>query len=419
MRILFISEYFTPKIMGGGEINLFLIAKALVKNGEDVSVLTSDHPGLKRVEIIDGIKIYRKLKTADNPSGVKNNWIRSRLFPKSIVKETKKLNKKLKFDLIHFIGTSIIAAKELRKIKRLRKVNVHLFATIESYPALCPKGDRFYHGKRECKSVCSFSKFLSCQMNSSEIGKTKNSWYLKYNLLFLYYVYNYYKKLNEGLKYCKLIAISEYVQKILLQQGRESVVIPNMLEVNKFNVKINKKKNKSKKTRILYLGSLTKFKGPQVLLKAIKGLNNVRCNLYGDGPLKEELQRYINKNNLDAEIYQPVSYDQIPEVYANHDLVVFPSIWPEPFGRIAIEAMAAGKPVIGSDVGGIRETIEKGKGILVKLGDNHELKKQILNVIENEALKKFKINGTKDVKDKYSELNVIKKIIKRYQEELK
>ena len=414
MRILFISEYFTPKIMGGGEINLFLIAKALVKNGEDVSVLTSDHPGLKRVEIIDGIKIYRKLKTADNPSGVKNNWIRSRLFPKSIVKETKKLNKKLKFDLIHFIGTSIIAAKELRKIKKLRRVNVPLFATIESYPALCPKGDRFYHGKRECKYVCSFSKFLSCQMNSSEIGKTKNSWYLKYNLLFLYYVYNYYKKLNEGLKYCKLIAISEYVQKILLQQGRESVVIPNMLEVNKFNVKINKKTNKSKKTRILYLGSLTKFKGPQVLLKAIKGLNNVRCNLYGDGPLKDELQRYINKNNLDAEIYQPVSYDQIPEVYANHDLVVFPSIWPEPFGRIAIEAMAAGKPVIGSDVGGIRETIEKGKGILVKVGDVKEIHNAIKELIINSEFKKV-IKEKREIEEKkYDEKVVIKKLITSY-----
>ena len=418
MKILFVSEYFTPKIMGGGEINLFLIAKALVKNGEDVSVLTSYHSGLKRVEIIEGIKIYRKLKTADNPSGVKNNWIRSRLFPKSIVKETKKLNKKLKFDLIHFIGTSIIAAKELRKIKGLRKDNVPLFATIESYPALCPKGDRFYHGKKECKFVCSFSKFLSCQINSSEIGKTRNSWYLRYNPLFVYYVYNYYKKLNEGLKYCKLIAISEYVQKILLQHKKKSVVIPNMLEIDKFNVKINKKKNKSKKIKVLYLGSLTKFKGPQVLLKAIKGLD-VKCNLYGDGPLKEELQNYIKRNNLDSEIHQPVSYDKIPEVYANHDLVVFPSIWPEPFGRIAIEAMAAGKPVIGSDIGGIRETIEEREGILVKAGNSHELKKQILNVTENRELKKFKVMGVKNVKDKYSELEVIKKMIKRYQETLK
>jgi len=415
MKVLFVSEYFTPKIMGGGEINLFLIAKALVKNGEDVSVLTSYHSGLKKFETIEGIKVYRKLKTADNPSGIKNNWVRSTQLPNSIVKEVQFLNKKLKFDLIHFIGTSIIAAKELWKIK------VPLFATIESYPALCPKGDRFYHGKRECKCVCLFSKFLSCQMSSSEIGKTKNSWYLKYNPLFLYYVYNYYKKLNAGLKYCKLIAISEYVQKILLQHKRKSVVIPNMLEIDKFNVssKSKNKNEKRNKTKILYLGSLTRFKGPQVLLKAIKGLNNVKCGLYGDGPLKEELNRYIKNNRLDAEIHQPVSYDQIPGVYANHDLVVFPSIWPEPFGRIAIEAMAAGKPVIGSDIGGIKETIEKGEGILVKAGDFIGLQKDILNVKENRELKNFNVNGIKNVKDKYSKLEVIKKVIKIYQEALK
>ena len=47
VKILFISEYFPPKIMGGGEINLFLLAKALSKQKIDVNVLTSDHQNLK------------------------------------------------------------------------------------------------------------------------------------------------------------------------------------------------------------------------------------------------------------------------------------------------------------------------------------------------------------------------------------
>ncbi len=57
MKILFVSEYFPPKIMGGGEINLHLLAKALVKNKNEVSVLTSDHPGLKRFEEIGEIEV--------------------------------------------------------------------------------------------------------------------------------------------------------------------------------------------------------------------------------------------------------------------------------------------------------------------------------------------------------------------------
>ena len=73
MNLLFISEYFPPKIMGGGEINLNLLAKNLVKEGVTVSVLTSYHKGLKKYEEVAGVKVYRKLKTGDNPHTILNN----------------------------------------------------------------------------------------------------------------------------------------------------------------------------------------------------------------------------------------------------------------------------------------------------------------------------------------------------------
>ena len=57
LKILIVSEYFHPKIMGGGEINLFLIAKSLVQKGAVVYLLTSYFPGLKKYEEIDGIKV--------------------------------------------------------------------------------------------------------------------------------------------------------------------------------------------------------------------------------------------------------------------------------------------------------------------------------------------------------------------------
>ena len=159
MKLLFISEYFPPNIMGGGEINLFLLAKSLVKNNIEVSILTSYNRGLKKFEKVRGINVYRKLKTGKNPRGIFNNFQRSFVFPRSVLKEAVKLNKKIDFDFIHFIGTSVIAAEKLKRLKK------KMFATIESYPALCPKGDRIYYGKCECKIKCSLSKFLSCQLD--------------------------------------------------------------------------------------------------------------------------------------------------------------------------------------------------------------------------------------------------------------
>ena len=240
-------------------------------------------------EEIKEVKIYRRLKTGQNPSTFKNNLIRSLKFPKSIQRETKKITLEIKPDIIHFIGTSIIAAPKLRSL------GIPLFATIESYPTLCPKGDRWYRGKEECKVVCSLRQFVPCQSHSKEIGKMKNKWYLKYNPFFLLFVYNHYQKLNQALQHCQLIAISDYVKNLLIQQGHASTVIPNALDLKPFQKAQKKGKDNAGKPRILFLGSLMESKGPQVLLEAIKGIN-CRCDLYGEGAMKEQLQQIIDQN---------------------------------------------------------------------------------------------------------------------------
>src|SRR3989344_2086711 len=215
-----------------------------------------------------------------------SNFVKSFFFPISISRNIQKLQKERRFDVIHFIGTSIIASK------RLSKLGIPMFATIESYPTLCPKGDRFYRGKEECKFVCSPWKFFRCQLYSGEIGKMKNKWYMRYNPLFLAYVYIYFSRLRRSLNYCTLVSISEYVKKILEMHNKPSVVIPNIVDFSKFNLSrskivstnsknensdgnnVNYSNNKEDfpKLRILYLGSLTRYKGPHILLEAIKGL---------------------------------------------------------------------------------------------------------------------------------------------------
>ena len=400
--------------MGGGEINLSLLAQALAKNNQEVSVLTSIHEDLQPYEEINQIKIYRRLKTGENPSSIKSNFKRSHLFPKSLTKEITTLAQEIKPDLIHFIGTSIIVAAAI-KDNPLTKT-IPLFATIESYPTLCPKGDRIYHGKQECKEICTYQKFTSCQKDSSEIGKMQNKAYLKYNPLFHRYLYQYYEKLNQNLKHCNLIAISQYVQNILQQQSLHSTVIPNAINQNLF---ISSKKVKKDKPHLLYLGSLTSFKGPQIILKAMKELN-CHLDLYGEGNLKAHLQKTIQENNLDATIHEAVPYDKIPEIYNKADIIIFPSIWPEPFGRIAIEGMAAGKIVIGSNIGGIKETLENNNGILFE-PDNVEELNTILDNLINKKMESIPTAAElqKTVMLKYSEQTVINKLIETYQEQLK
>ncbi|MEK6950173.1 MAG: glycosyltransferase family 4 protein [Nanoarchaeota archaeon] len=372
MKILFISEYYRPEVRGGGEINLAAVAQGLKRAGVEVLVLTSFFPALARYEEQEGVKIYRRLKTGTDPSRWLSNVQRRLLFPRSIIKEVKILAAETSFDLIHCLGTSIIAAPHLKKW------NKPLFATIESYPTLCPKGDRLYQGTKECKLVCTLPHFLRCQAKSNEIGKMKNRWYLKYNVPLLLYIYWYYRRLNTALPHCQLTAISTYVQKLLAQhQIHRVTVIPNIIDREKFS---SFGFSSFPKLRILYLGSLIESKGPQILLEAIRGIE-CRCDLYGDGILKERLSRFIEQQHLDAQIHAAVPQENVPALYAQADLVVFPSLWPEPFGRIALEAQASGVPLIASATGGIPELVSPGKGLLVEPGNSEELRRAIMTFL--------------------------------------
>ncbi len=456
MHILFISEYYPPKIMGGGEINLQTIAHALAKENHTISILTAKFPHLPTHETLNNVHIYRTLKTGTTPNSLIQNLKRRIFFPPSIIKQTISLIRKLQktnqppIDIIHFIGPSIIAAKQLKrtlnnlyihqysksfleefdKCYRVNQTplkthpktkNIPLFATIESYPALCPKGDRFYKSKHACPHICTLQKFLICQQQSTEIGKIQNHWYLKYNPLFLFSIYHYYKQLNSSLQHCHLIAISAYVQTLLTQQQHQSIIIPNALDIKPFQNAAKQLTQKSdniinnkKKPTLLYLGSLTAFKGPQIILQAIKNLN-VHLDLYSDGSLKSELQTYITQHHIDATIHPPVAYTQIPQLYQHADIILFPSLWPEPFGRIPIEAHAAGKIVIASNSGAIPETISPND-FLVPPGDPQTLHNTIQKIIEEKIKKKSKPN-TENL-TQYQEKNIAHRLINAYQKEI-
>lgn len=393
MNLLLVSEYFPPKIMGGGEINLDLIAKALAQQpGIKVAVLTAKVNGLPANEKKEGVAIYRTLRTGKKVNSWFSNLARSTLFAASAAREIKRLQKENAIDAIHFIGNSIIIAPKIKKF------NIPLFATIESYPTLCPKGDRMYLGKKECSIQCSLLHFLRCQQQSDEIGKMKNKFYLKYNPLFLLYVYRYYKRLNKALQHCRLIAISDYVKGLLTLHGQQSTVIPNIIDFKSYYFQ----QPHHKKPLILYLGSLTKYKGPFILLEAVRGLD-CRCELYGEGILREDLLGLIKEYNLDAEIFSPVPYQEVPALYAKADLIVFPSLWPEPFGRIALEAIAAGKPVIGSDIGAIRETLANAENYVFPAGDSTALRKRIQEIITISPLNDITIRPEREkIMEKYS-----------------
>ena len=80
---------------------------------------------------------------------------------------------------------------------------------------------------------------------------------------------------------------------------------------------------------------------------------------------------------------------QLAEVYRKADICVVPSLWPEPQGMVAVEAMASGKPLVASDIGGLKEVVRDGvNSLLFKPGDSEDLARKLARLIEHPELRR-------------------------------
>lgn len=143
---------------------------------------------------------------------------------------------------------------------------------------------------------------------------------------------------------------------------------------------------------------LTPWKGLEVVLRAmaltpLRNHDTVKLVIVGDEQIERGTGERERLNALAAElgIQNKVVFagfrTDIPDCMASFDLVVVPSIEPEPFGRVAIEAMAAGKPVIASEIGGLSEIIDSPTtGILVPPGNAMRLAEAISRLVDNPSL---------------------------------
>ena len=99
-----------------------------------------------------------------------------------------------------------------------------------------------------------------------------------------------------------------------------------------------------------------------------------------------------------------VSPEKVPQLYAVADVFVCPSSWSEPFGRVNIEAMATGLPVVSTNRGGIPEVVRHGKtGYLVRKSNSKTMAKYVNRLLNNRKLnKRMGLRGRKLVLKKFT-----------------
>ena len=163
-------------------------------------------------------------------------------------------------------------------------------------------------------------------------------------------------------------------------------------------------------------------KGVRVLVEAIPFILNAfpeaRFVIAGRGPLLETLQQRVAALQISHKVYFPgfVSDDEAVGLFCIADVAVFPSLY-EPFGVVALEAMACGAPVIASRVGGLMHTIEDNvTGLLVPAGDPDALADKLRQVLLDADLRERLGANARAHALTYTWPNVAEQIIQVYEE---
>lgn len=214
---------------------------------------------------------------------------------------------------------------------------------------------------------------------------------------------------NKCLKKAKnIITISPYVKYAISKSTSATFHnIPNPVRDEFY--KIN---NKEEKNRILFAGRVVPLKAINVLLEALviikETIPNIKLRVAG--PLMEKdyynkLKNFIKNNNLNKNV-EFLGLLNIPELideYAKCSIFVLPS-FTETFSLVIAQALAAGKPVVASSVGGVPSIISDGEtGFLVRVGDAGVFAERIIKLLKDESLRlRMGKNGRKVTSERFT-----------------
>jgi hypothetical protein len=227
-------------------------------------------------------------------------------------------------------------------------------------------------------------------------------------------------------------AVSGDTKKWLLKvYGRKGIankmrIIPGGVDLDTFNrnspIKIiDKKYHLEDKKVVIFSGKLTAKKGVQYLIKAAPKIKG-EVFIIGDGEERKNLEKLSKelrtKNVHFLGYFGPEAKKEFQEFYRRADVLVFPSVWDEPLGLVALEAMASSTPVVASRKGGIPLAVKNGvNGFLVRARSAKAIAKKVNLLLKNEGLRqKMGEEARKIVEEKFNWTTIAMRFHEYYQQ---
>lgn len=189
------------------------------------------------------------------------------------------------------------------------------------------------------------------------------------------------------------------------------------------NRKIFTNLNLIREKKVLFVGRLIKEKGIDQAIKvffsatSVKNLSDYKLFIAGEGKLKTKLEKKYN-NFIKAGrliFLGGVSQKRLATIFNKSKILIFTSIWREPFGMVIIESFSTGTPVIANNVGCINKIISTSSGIIIPRNNWKVFASSLRKILLNERkLNYFSKNAIKNSK-KYDWDKIVNKIINVYE----
>jgi len=232
----------------------------------------------------------------------------------------------------------------------------------------------------------------------------------------------------------KAVVLNDRLQSRLEQQKDLDVtVIPNGIDLDEFPVSSNetarvKEKYEFDTPSVMFTGTITPQKGVEVLVKAAKIVEEntdreVTFLLVGNDELDEEyanrVKEYVRTNGLEDTVRLTgyVPYEDLKALYTACDIFVLPS-YEEGMPMVLLEALASGKPLVGSDIGGIAMQVEdSSNGYLVTPGDEKMIAEHIRLLVEDEQRRQEMGEMSRQLaEDRFKWSNIVDQYLSVYHE---
>ncbi|MCB0207886.1 MAG: glycosyltransferase family 4 protein [Anaerolineae bacterium] len=403
MRVLFISAFYPPQVVGGWEQLVHDINERLKNRGHITHVLTStygvDEP--KREEGVDRLLTLESDLNHYQPT----QFVGHKRRLAENLENTRQTIENFKPDVI-FIHVMFNLSRGIAYTAEQLCPGRVVYYVANDWPHALDPHTAYWRDPAK-NPILNIAKQMLSPIPLNIVERENNSFQLKFE---------------------RVLCVSQAIKNTLAREAdiplENMSVVYNGVETDLFvpAEKQNNKSNNQDSLSLFYAGSLNTHKGVHTAIEAMAILTKqskakgISLTIVGSGhpDYETRLKTLVKENNLENVVHFPgrVPREDMPALLQKHDVLIFPSIWEEPLARMTQEAMAAGMAVISTLTGGTGELVIEGEtGLTFDPEDATTLAQRIEQLKNDPELhKKLVKNGREKVLQQFDIRRMIDEI---------